>query len=541
MKFVVTRLYLEHFGQFHKKEIIPGEGLNVIYGPNEAGKSTVCHFILAMLFDMERARGRAAKDDLYAKYMPWESSGYSGTMEFLWDGKAYVLYRNFTLSAKRAVLTEVRTGTEQDVTGKSVCEVLGMGNEKFWQRMFQTEETNFPKTNKFQAVLQDVMVEDEAGEASLSTAFAYLEKQRKEWKKKRQDEPLILLDRQLEKEWQLQEQFRVCVEQKEACVREKEQYEEMIQRCEEQKEYAEQLGQRYEQAKRGGIIAGSLLLAGILLALLTFAITGGLDAEMEKDSFGYTVGIVVAGLAVLFAFILAMRTKPISFFQLYGTLAKDWRDIFDEALAEQEQMEREQEQCIMQLAQMCAEETLLEQQLGEYANKKQEREMYMKKQQEVLCELRAIEAATEALRLAGIQVQEEKRVQLNRCFSSYLHTFTNGSYTQAHINEQAQWKIFAGEQYRDGKVLSSGTAEQMALSFKLAAEELFAEGKELPIILDDAFVYYDDERCLTALKQLYAKKRQVFVFTCHRREEQLLEEESMDFEILYLENNKTLK
>ena len=67
MKFIITRLYLEHFGQFHKKEIIPGEGLNVIYGPNEAGKSTVCHFILAMLFDMERARGRAAKDDLYAK------------------------------------------------------------------------------------------------------------------------------------------------------------------------------------------------------------------------------------------------------------------------------------------------------------------------------------------------------------------------------------------------------------------------------------------------------------------------------------------
>ena len=32
MKFVITRLYLEHFGQFHKKEIIPGEGLNVIYG-----------------------------------------------------------------------------------------------------------------------------------------------------------------------------------------------------------------------------------------------------------------------------------------------------------------------------------------------------------------------------------------------------------------------------------------------------------------------------------------------------------------------------
>ena len=531
MKFVITRLYLEHFGQFHKKEIMPGEGLNVIYGPNEAGKSTVCHFILAMLFDMERARGRAAKDDLYAKYMPWESSGYAGTMEFLWDGRAYVLYRNFTLSARRATLTEVRTGTEHDVTGKSVCEVLGMGNEKFWQRIFQTEETSFSKNNKLQALLQDVMTEDEAGDASLSTAFAYLEKQRKEWKRKRQDEQLILLDRALEKESQLQEQLRFCAEQKEAYVQEKERYTETIQSCEEQKEYAEQLGKRYEQAKKGGRIAGGLLLAGILLAVLTFGLTGGLAAEA---SFGYTAGIVTAGVFVVLAFIALFVTKPISFFRTYGSYAKEWTDIFDEALAEQDQAELEKEQCVEAFASVRAEEAMLEEQLEEYAKKRQERETYMKKQREVLCELRAIEAATEALRLAGIQVQEEKRVQLNRTFSSYLHTFTNGSYAQAHMNEQAQWKIFAGEQYRDGKVLSSGTAEQLALSFKLAAEELFAEGKELPFILDDAFVYYDDERCLTALKELYAKQRQVFIFTCHRREEQLLEEESMDFNILYL-------
>ena len=250
--------------------------------------------------------------------------------------------------------------------------------------------------------------------------------------------------------------------------------------------------------------------------------------------------VVRKSLIILFSIIIAMRTKPLSFFYTYGTSAKDWPKLFDEALAEQEIAKRELEQCMMQLAKMYEQESLLEQQIGEYADKKQERERYMKKHQEVFGELRAIEAAIEAMRLAGIQVQEEKRAQLNRRFSSYLHTFTNGSYTQAHINEQAQWKIFTGEQYRDGKVLSSGTAEQLALSFKLAAEDLFAEGKELPLLLDVAFVYYDDERCLTALKQLYAKKRQVFIFTCHRREEQLLEEESMDFELLYLESKEKL-
>ena len=537
MKFVITRLYLEHFGQFHKKEIIPGEGLNVIYGPNEAGKSTVCHFILAMLFDMERARGKAAKDDLYAKYMPWESGGYSGTMEFVWDNKAYVLYRNFTISAKRAVLTEVRTGTEQDVTGKSICEVLGMGNEKFWQRMFQDEESSLSKNNKLQALLQDVLTEDEAGAASLSVAFAYLDKQRKEWKKKRQDEPLLALDRELEKEREIQEQLRFCASQKNAYVQEKERYTEAIQQCEEQKEYAEQLGKRYEQAKKASIVAGSLLFAGILLALLTIGFNSGSAVKMAEASFGYTAGIVSAVVFVLLACIILFVAKPISFFQTYGSYAKEWVELFDDAWAEQKQVELEKEQCVEALASVRAEEAMLEEQLETYAKKRQEREIYRKKQQDVLRELYAIEAATEALRLAGIQVQEEKRIQLNRTFSSYLQIFTNGSHTQAHVNEQAQWKIFAGEQYRDSKALSSGTAEQLALSFKLAAEELFAEGKELPFILDDAFVYYDEERCLTALKELYAKKRQVFLFTCHRREEQLLSEEDIPFDWICLERD----
>ena len=534
MKFVITRLYLEHFGQFHKKEIIPQPGLNVIYGPNEAGKSTLCHFILAMLFDMERARGRAAKDDLYAKYMPWEPGGYSGTLEFLWDGRAYVLYRNFTISARHASLTEVRTGTEQDVTGKSVCEVLGMGNEKFWQRMFQTEETNFSKNNKFQALLQDVMTEEEAGDASLSAALEYLEKQKKEWKRKRQDERLVVLDRELEKERQIQEQLRFCIEQKEVCAQEKEQYTETIQLCEEKKEQAEQLGRRYEKVKQVSKIAGGMLLVGILLAFFTVAQKIGQGTAVWSES---QIGLVVAGFFVLFALLALIITKPFSFFWKYGTSAKNWQELFDAALLEQEQVELEKEQCVEALASIRAEEAVLEERLREYAKKRQEREWYMKKQQEVLRELRAIEAATEALQLAGIQVQEEKRVQLNRRFSSYLHMFTNGNYAQAHMNEQTQWKIFAGEQYRDSKVLSSGTAEQLALSFKLAAEELFADGKELPLILDDAFVYYDDERCLTALKELYAKQRQVFVFTCHRREEQLLSEEDIPFSCIYLESN----
>ena len=198
---------------------------------------------------------------------------------------------------------------------------------------------------------------------------------------------------------------------------------------------------------------------------------------MNLSLLGLSGGMIA--LFVILAFIVLFVTKPLSFFWTYGNDAKEWAELFDEALAEQDQIELQKEQCVEALASVRAEEAMLEEQLETYAKKRQEREIYRKKQQDVLRELYAIEAATEALRLAGIQVQQEKRVQLNRTFSSYLQTFTNGSHTQAHVNEQAQWKIFSGEQYRDSKALSSGTAEQLALSFKFAAEELFAEGKRV--------------------------------------------------------------
>lgn len=514
MKFIITRLYLEHFGQFHKKEIIPEAGLNVIYGPNEAGKSTICHFILAMLFGMERGRGRAAKDDMYAKYLPWEPGGYSGTMEFVWDNKAYVLYRNFTISAKRAVLTEVLTGTEYDVTERSVCAVLGIEKEKFWQQMFLPEESSLTQNNKFQTLLQDVMTKDEAGDASLAKALDSLEKQRKEWKKQRQDERLVVLERKLEEERYMKERLAVCTERQEQLEKEKTWQEERIRDCEQKKEECIVLEQRTKQVKRCSMLSGVLFLLGLFCFFVL---------SQQK------AGLLAAAMLVLLSFAVLLFCKPLSFLRTQAAAAKNRTEMLEQSLAEQEQAETEKEWCVQELFEVRAEVRMLEERLTAYTKIKTEHTSALEKQKKVLSELRAIEVAMDALKQAGIQVQEEKRIQLNKVFSSYLQTLTTGVYGQAHLNEQAQWKIFAGEQYRDGKVLSSGTAEQLALSFKLAAEELFAEGKELPLMLDDAFVYYDEERCLAALKTLYEKKRQVFLFTCHTREERLLCEEGMEF------------
>lgn len=68
--------------------------------------------------------------------------------------------------------------------------------------------------------------------------------------------------------------------------------------------------------------------------------------------------------------------------------------------------------------------------------------------------------------------------------------------------------------------LSGGTQEQIAVLTRLAFARLFArQGTPVPVILDDALVYSDDnriERMFTALHRV-AQGQQVIVFTCRQR------------------------
>ena len=79
----ITELYIKNFGRFSEQHFYIKDGVQVIYGENEYGKSTLQAFIRAMLFGMERGRGKAAAKDDFSKYQPWENPNYyAGVMRF---------------------------------------------------------------------------------------------------------------------------------------------------------------------------------------------------------------------------------------------------------------------------------------------------------------------------------------------------------------------------------------------------------------------------------------------------------------------------
>lgn len=110
---IIKELYLKKFGKFKNTSLMLEPGINLIYGDNEAGKTTVHAFVRAMLFGLERKRGRGADKDDYSRYAPWDSPDYyQGMMRFEADGILYRIERNFYWNKKSAKIVREEDGTE---------------------------------------------------------------------------------------------------------------------------------------------------------------------------------------------------------------------------------------------------------------------------------------------------------------------------------------------------------------------------------------------------------------------------------------------
>ncbi len=92
----IKSININGFGKFKDKSISLSDGLNIVYGNNEAGKSTTHTFIKSMLFGMKRKRTKAQSDTL-TKYLPWgDNMNYEGTLNFSYNDKEYQIHRIFS-------------------------------------------------------------------------------------------------------------------------------------------------------------------------------------------------------------------------------------------------------------------------------------------------------------------------------------------------------------------------------------------------------------------------------------------------------------
>lgn len=91
----INNLKINGYGKLKNKEINLENNLNIIYGKNESGKSTLLKFIINSFYGTSKnKKGKELSD--YDKYLPWDTEEFSGKINYKLDnGQSYEIYREF--------------------------------------------------------------------------------------------------------------------------------------------------------------------------------------------------------------------------------------------------------------------------------------------------------------------------------------------------------------------------------------------------------------------------------------------------------------
>ena len=145
-----------------------------------------------------------------------------------------------------------------------------------------------------------------------------------------------------------------------------------------------------------------------------------------------------------------------------------------------------------------------------------------------------INLTKEFLNKAYIEMKNNITPKFTENMSNNIAKISNNKYTKVGINDE-KGLIVENEygEYIPAERLSTGTIDQLYLSLRLSMiDDLSTE--KMPIILDEAFAYYDDYRMENILKFLSdnMNNHQVIIFTCTKREQEILDKLNIEYNLV---------
>lgn len=91
----INNLKINGFGKIENKEINLENKINIIYGKNESGKSTIFNFMVSMLYGCSKLK-KGKNISNFEKYKPWNTEEFSGKIKYELDNnKKYEIIRKF--------------------------------------------------------------------------------------------------------------------------------------------------------------------------------------------------------------------------------------------------------------------------------------------------------------------------------------------------------------------------------------------------------------------------------------------------------------
>lgn len=594
----IKKLYLTSFGQFENTSIDLESGFNLIYGKNESGKSTITSFIEGILYGFDegsRVRHFNKKQEIYR---PINSYKYAGYAIFSKDGVDYRISRNFDDGAYEIYdfsINEVMKVKESNLNYPGEF-LLGLEYELYKNLItaFQRQETSENSRNKIREFLinkddynfsaNDALNFLDNKLANIGTMRAYTKPYAKtineidELSKKILD--LKSLRSSYYNDFKKLDKNRNNIEKKTRILKDlrkdRDAYRENVayKNLENEIKYQNELNyvnaeldkyknyESYDEVKEVDTNKTSHIGFYILICLILVFL-----GIYTKQYYLFTLAIILPLISILIdknsnisSSEDTLNYKRDEDYLEYMRLSKEKEKIEEILRVLQNQDKTKSHENIMAIKDLDINETEnkirkleneleslnkinidLEKKLASAEEKLQKEVDLTDRLHKLETNLKDMEEEIEAINIAKSYISEimEDASKNSNNFESevsqIINTISKGKYDKIFYDKEFNPQIIRDDGIKlDIDKLSTGFYDQLNFALKFSINEATLDNF---LIFDDAFINYDLDRLRSALFYLLDESynRQIIYFTCHKREEEILYSEAINYHRIYLE------
>ena len=582
----INNLKINSFGKLEDK-YLEFKKFNLIYGDNEAGKSTLLNYIMHIFYGMSKNKNYKNSSD-YDRFLPWNNGDFSGQINYSLDnGANYRAYRDFykretyvydennteisnlfSVDKKlgnQFLLDQIKLDREliekTFVINQNSLKILKNDREDLIQKISNliesgSEEISYEKMQKKLGNLQlENVGSDRSSDRPYNIAKDNFERSNGEinYLKSINDDK-YLINKKLN---DIDEKIEFNSEKIESANIARNKFKEfnlINEKIKLKEEYYDDESDNEINHKNNKMIF--VILGIIFLVLFIF------NFLKIKNNL---INFILSGLFLLNIFsyfvINSFKRKNIKKITL-NNKQKIYDEIKDEKIILKNNIEKFKNELINQYGNyveryfnndidiiynelineknsLILERKKLE---LEYSNilPKLERYVNLVEEQEILKD----ELINLAKKNAGYSIAkkllEEAYVEIKNSvtpkffdnLSDVVKTITNGKYVKVYVNDEIEVEDYLGKIYSIDK-LSFGTIEEIYFSLRVSIALMISEEK-FPIILDESFVYFDDNRLRSILNYLYSLDNQIIILSSNKREKNLLDFGNYDYNFIQL-------
>lgn len=600
----INNLKINGFGKLKDKEINLENGINVIYGKNEAGKSTLLKYITSMFYGLSKNKNGGTMPE-NEKYEPWNTEEFSGKISYELDnGNKIEVYRDFKKKNPKIFnenLEDISKEFSIDKTkgNQFFVEQVGLDeeifttsiitkqaevklNEKEQNTLIQKisnilgtgEDTTSYSTmvNKLKKKLNDEVGTSNTKERPINLVenrIYDLSNQKTELEeyssyKFEIDERIANISENIEKNKKELDSLRIANTQKEKLKETENRIKinnEMINSFDKDIQNLKEEHKQITKDNNEKLTSKIKIIILIIFAIITCLV------EIFVPNIIAKIFIAVILIVYLLYFMISYRNKnelkkevkikrrqidekikileqnkekqQVDLNKLNEEYRKNIEEIksisnvndLDNILDKIDIKQRKINEETLKLHTLKIDNDNIIPKLEKLVNVEEELENLKEEKIDLEQKRENIKRTMEYLEIAYNKMKEQITPKFTEELSKVMGKISNGKYKNVRINTNGEIIVEqTNGEYINAENLSIGTIDQLYLSLRIATIKEISK-ENMPIILDEAFAYYDNERLENILKYLskeYSNK-QVIIFTCTNREIETLKKININY------------